>query len=73
MAAISDQILVYHCQMLLLDIAKRKRTGDTRVTIYIDDTEANILTGLIIREVASVKAVNPEAVSYWDKFHKNST
>lgn len=73
MATISDQTLVYHCQMLLLDIAKRERTGDTRVAIYIDDTDANILTKLINGELTRVKAVNPEAVSYWDKFHKNST
>lgn len=41
----------YHCEMLVKDIVKREKNGDTRASIYVDDAEAQILIDLLNREI----------------------
>lgn len=59
----------YHCEMLIGDIEKRNKRGDTRASVFIDDAEAQILTELLQAELIAIKQIDPESAAYWDK-HK---
>lgn len=69
MAETNGKHRFYHCEMLIGDIEKRDKHGDTRASVFIDDAEARILIELLQAELIAIRQIDPEAATYWDK-HK---